>query len=287
FNCHFLPDRILILGSRSVFVFWKKSGKFQLGSLPLPATGPCAVHRENIFYGSGQRQLVKVSLPGTRLAWKIRLGHDLKRQPLVLAGTLLVCPEDNSVLQFNRRGSVRWWLGLDSILQYDLVPLANQLAAFLLNNEIKFIDVRRRATTVFRISGRPAGPPLAFKNELYFLTAAGKTQKLQRVGNRYGIEVERTPKQALLPWAPITFSMQTSNLLRPRLRCEIRDEAGQVLLVKKFSPSERARLVWLPEQAGAYRLHVSAAALNRTEETELAFLVFDPRRIILYLLGCF
>jgi hypothetical protein len=31
-----------------------------------------------------------------------------------------------------------------------------------------------------------------------------------------------------------------------------------------------------------YRLRMSAAALNRTVEKELSFLVFDPRRIILY-----
>ena len=199
----------------------------------------------------------------------------------------MVSPADNSVLQLNRRGSVRWWLALDSILQQSLVPLADHLAAFLLNNEIKFIDIRRRQATRFKISGRPTGMPLAYKNELYFFVAAGKTQKLQRVGNHYGIDVELAPRQVLLPMAPVTFSLRTSNLLRPRIQCVIRDESGQTLLEKKFATADRAQLVWLPPQAGIYRLQVSAVAQNRSEEKEVVFLVFDPRCIILYFLGYF
>lgn len=287
FNCHFLRDRILIMGSRQLFVYRKQSGQFQLWPLPLPAAGAFAYHDGNIYYGSSRRQLVKYSLRGNKLDWKVKLGHDLKRQPHVLDGTVVVSPADNSVLQFNRRGSVSWWLALDSIMEYGLVPLAGRLAAFLLSNEIKFIDVRRQQVIAFAIDGRPAGPPLAYRNELYFFVASGRSYKLQRVGNHYGIDVEQTPRQALLPWTPVIFSLRTSNLLRPRIQCLIRDEAGQELLLKKFAAADRAQLAWLPKRAGRYRLWVSATALNRTEEREITFLVFDPRQIVLYFHGIF
>ena len=287
FNCHFLSDRILIMGRRQLFIFWVQSGKFQPLTLPQPAGGSFVYLGESIYYGSNARQLVKYSLRRNKPAWKVTLGHDLKRQPLLQSGTVVVSPEDNSVLQLNRRGSVRWWLAFDSTLQQSLVPLADQLAAFLLNNEIEFIDIRRRQATRFKISGRPAGMPLAYKNELYFFVAAGETQTLQRVGNRYGIDVELAPSQVLLPLAPVTFSLRTSNLLRPRIQCVIRAESGQTLLEKKFATTDRAQLVWLPPQAGIYRLQASAVAQNRSEEKEVVFLVFDPRCIILFFLGYF
>jgi hypothetical protein len=282
FNCHFLPERILILSRSHLFVFWKQDGRFQQFPLPVPAAGAFVHLGGNIFYGSSQRELANYSLRLNKLDWKMKLGHDLERQPLAQSGTVVVSPADNSILQLNRRGSVRWWLALDSILLYNLVPLADHLAAFLLNNEIKFIHCRGQEVIVFKISGRPTAMPLAYKNDLYFFMADGKELRLQRVGNRYGVDVKISPAQVQLPDAPVTFSFQTSNLIRPRIQCVIRDEAGRALLEKKFTPADRGRLVWLPRQAGMYRLQMSAAALNRTVEKELSFLVFDPRRIILY-----
>jgi hypothetical protein len=79
---------------------------------------------------------------------------------------------------------------------------------------------------------------------------------------------------------PITFSILTSNLLKPRLHCVIRDEAGQTVLAKNIEMANRASLVWIPTQAGIYRMQVSAAALNRNEEREISFQVFDPQKII-------
>ena len=281
FNCHFFPDRILIMSSRQLFVFWKLNGKFQLLPLPLEAAAEFLCRGEYIFYGSNQRQLVKYSLRKNKLVWKLKLGQNLERRPFVSKSGIVVSPADNNVMKLNGHGSVRWWLALDSILQFNLVPMADHLAAFLLNHEIKFIDPRRQRVTVFKINGRPAGMPLAYNHDLYFfLTDAGETQKLQRVGNQYGIEVTLAPDKTQLLGVPITFSILTSNLLKPRLHSVIRDEAGQTVLTKDFEMADRALLVWIPTKAGIYRMQVSAAALNRNEEKEISFQVFDPQKII-------
>jgi hypothetical protein len=287
FNCYFYPERILIMSGRQLIVFWRQSGKFQLLPLPLPASGPFACQGENIFYGSSQRQLVKYSLRNKKLVWKLKLGHDLERQPLVHAGAIVVSTEDNNVLQLSGSGNVRWWMGLNSILQYDLVPMTDHLAAFLLNREIKFITIRRQQATAFKIRGRPSGLPLAYKNDLYFFISAGETQKLQRVGNRYGLEVTLAPEPGQWLGMPCTVSFQTSNLLEPRSQCVIRDEAGKIVLTKEFGVADRGHLVWLPVQAGIYRVQVRAAALNRHEEKEFDFYVFDPRSIIPMVAFCF
>ena len=280
FNCHFFPDRILTLSSRQLFVFWKLNGKFQLLPLPLAAAGEFICQGEYIYYGSSRRQLVKYSLPKNKLVWKLKLGQNLERQPVISTRAIVVSPADNNIMQLNRHGSVRWWLALDSILQFKLVPMADHLAAFLMNHEIKFIDPRRLKLTVFKINGRPAGLPLAYNHDLYFFLTAGKMQKLQRVGNQYGIELKLAPEKTKLLGIPITFSILTSNLLKPSLNSVIRDEAGQIVLAKKFESANQASLVWIPVQAGIYRMQVSAAALNRNEKKEISFQVFDPQKII-------
>jgi hypothetical protein len=280
FNCHFSPERILILSNRELFIFWKHNGKFQILPLPLEAAGEFICQGEYIYFGSSQRQLVKYSLRKNKLAWKLKLGHNLERQPFIFSGAIVVSPADNNVMQLNANGSVHWWLALNSILQFNLVPMTDHLAAFLLNQEIKFIDLRRQQETVFKINGRPAGMPLAYKHDIYFLLTAGKIQRLQRVGNQYGIELMLAPGKTQLSGSPITFSVLTSNLLKPRLHIVIRDAAGQTVLAKKFPTANRAQLVWIPAQAGAYRMQVSATALNRTEDKEISFQVFDPQKII-------
>jgi hypothetical protein len=223
---------------------------------------------------------VKYSPRRNKLAWKLKLGQNLERRPFISGGAIMISPAGNNVLQVNRNGSVHWWLALDSILQFDLVPMADRLAAFLLNQEIKFIGLRRPQETVFKIHGRPAGMPLASTQGLYFFLADGKMQKLQRVGNHYGIDLTLAPDKEHLPGTAIVFSILTHNLLRPRLLAVIRDEAGKTVLIKKYAVAESAALVWIPVQAGVYRLHVSAAALNRNEEKEISFRVFDPQKII-------
>jgi hypothetical protein len=283
FNCYFSPERILIMSRNQLIVFWRPNGKFQLLPLPLPAAGAFICQGENIYYGSSQRLLVKYSLRKKKLVWKLKLAHELERQPFYADGTIVASTADNNVLQLSNSGSVRWWLALNSILQYNLVPMADNLAAFLLNHEIKFINLRRRQVTVFKINGRPAGMPLAYKNDLYFIVADGGTQKLQRVGNKYGIDMTLTPEPAQWLGVPCTVSFQTSNLLKPRIQCLIRSEDGQTVLLKKFAMVNRGQLVWLPQQAGIYRVQVSAVALNRKEEKEVSIQVFDQRKLILLL----
>ena len=280
FNCHFFLDRVLIMSRSQLFIFWKSNGKFQPLPLPLQAAAEFYCQGEYVFYGSSQRQLVKYSLREKRLVWKLKLGKNLMRQPLAFAENIIVNPEDNNVLQLNPRGTVRWWLALHSIPQFNLLPMTDCLAAFLINQEIQFIDLRRRQLTTFKITGRPAGIPLAYHHDLYFFLTAGKMKKLQRVGNRYGIDVTLSPEKTQMPGIPITFSVVTSNLLEPNLNCVIRDESGQTVMTKTIAMAARTSLAWIPAREGIYRLHVSAAALNRNEEKEISFQVFDPRKII-------
>jgi len=281
FNCHFSPERILIMSSSHLFVFRQRDGKFQPLPLPVEAAAGFLCQGEFIYFGSSQRQLVKYSWRENKSAWKLRLGQNLERQPFISGNAIVIAPADNNVLRVNGRGSVRWWLALHSIPQFDLLPMADHVAAFLLNGEITFIDFRRRGETVLKMNGRPTGMPLVYQHDLYFFLATEETQRLQRVGNRYGLELTMDPERTLWLGEPATFSILAHNLLGPRLRADIRDAEGQTVLAKDFGVADRAALVWIPGRAGMYRLQASAAALNRNDEKELSFQVFDPREIFL------
>jgi hypothetical protein len=283
FNCHFSNDHILIMSDRHLFVFRKRDGKFQQLPLPVAAAAGFLCQGEYIYYGSRQRQLVKYSWRKDRLAWKLKLGQNLERQPFISGRAIIIAPADNNVLRVNGSGSVRWWLALHSIPQFDLLPMAEHLAAFLLNGEITFIDFRRRGETILKMNGRPSGTPLAYGHDLYFFLAAEKEQKLQRVGNRYGLELTMDPERALWLGEAVRFSILVHNLPGPKLRVVISDAEGQALLAKDVGVVKRAELVWMPARAGVYRLQASAAAHDRDDERELSFQVFDPREIFLNL----
>ena len=197
-----------------------------------PAASPLFCDGENVYYGSSQRQLVKFSLTQKRLVWKMKLGRTLERQPFAFAGCIVANPADNNVLQVNGRGSVRWWLALKSTMRFDLVPMNDNLAAVLLNREIKFIDLVHKKVTVFKSRGNPVSNPLALGHDLYFMLQEGKTCKLQRVGNHYGIEVEMDPAKVRWTGQSIRFFIQSRNLLKPTFNLLISDREGQTVLSK-------------------------------------------------------
>lgn len=280
FNCYFTPERILISTRDNLFTFFKKKGEFQQTPLPVPAASPLFCDGENIYYGSSQRQLVKFSLTQKRLIWKMRLGRTLERQPFAFAGCIVANPADNNVLQVNWRGSVRWWLALKSTMRFDLVTMNDNLAAVLLNREIKFIDLFHKKVTVFKSRGNPSSNPLALGHDLYFMLQEGKTCKLQRVGNHYGIDVAMDPAKVRWTGQSIRFFIQSRNLLMPTFNLLISDREGQTVLSKSAEAAERMQLAWIPPQPGKYLLKVTAKGINRKADAEMSFQVLDPRKII-------
>jgi hypothetical protein len=280
FSCHFFPDRILILGREYLFTFWKASGKFQRAQLPLPAVSAFFCDGEHIYYGDAQRHLVKFSLSKNRQVWKLKMGQTLERQPFAFAGSIVANPADNNVLQVNGRGSVRWWLALQSTMRFDLVPMNDHLAAVLLNREIKFIDLGQKQVTVFKSRGNPVSKPLAFDHDLYFMLQEEKICKLQRVGNFYGIEMELEPAKVGWPGQSLRISVQSRNLLNPEIECVIRDQAGQTVFSKSVAAAERFSLAWMPVQPGIYKIRVTANGLNRKADAEMSFQVLDPQKLV-------
>jgi hypothetical protein len=280
FNCHFSPERILVMSEGLLHTFWIKSGRFESTPLPQPAISPFYCEGEHIYYGSGGRFLVKFSTSKNRLAWKVKLGQSLERPPFAFAGAIVASPADHSMLLVNERGSIAWWRALRSTMSCDLLPMSENLAAVLLNREIKFIDPRRRQVTVFQGMERPLGPPLAFCRDLYFLAGEGEAWRLLRVGNRYGVDIELEPGRVRWVGASLRFSVQTVHLLEPSWECEIVDAQGRPVFSRSMAGAEKVPLVWVPLQAGKYLIRVRAKALNRDAQGEVPVQVLDPLQVI-------
>jgi hypothetical protein len=189
-------------------------------------------------------------------------------------------PADNNVLQVNGRGSVRWWLPLQSTLRFDLVPMTDHLAAVLLNREIKFIHLGQKQVTVFKSRGTPISKPLAFGHDLYFMLQEEKNCRLQRVGNQYGIAVELEPAKVKWTGQSIRFSVQARNLLKRSFNLQISDREGRPVFSKSTEEPNSVQLVWIPVQPGEYKFKVTVRALNRNAEAEVPFQVLDVKKVV-------
>jgi hypothetical protein len=278
FNCYFSAERILVLTRERLHTFWKESGKFESAPLPQLAASPFYHDGEHAYFGSVDRYLLKYSTRENRLVWKLKLGQVLEKQPMAFAGSIVAGTADHNFLQLNGRGSILWWQALGSTMNFDLMPMSDHLAAFLLNGEVKFIDPRRRQVTEFQGHGHPLGQPLVFAHDVYFMLREGASFMLQRIGNRYGIDIELEPAPVRWLGRSLRFFLQPRNLLAPAWDCVIRDAAGEQVFSKSMSTTERVSLVWLPLQPGKYRIRVQARALNRNEESEISVHILDPQR---------
>ncbi len=280
FNCHFSPERILVLGKERLFIFWKKTRRFESIPLPRPAASPLLYDGGNIYYGSAQRSLVKFPLPGGGAEWELKLGRVLERRPLAFAGSIVASPSDQNVLQVNRRGSILWWQALGSTMSFDLLPMSGHLAAVLLNREIRFIDPKLRQVTSFKIVGHPVGTPLVFRGGLFFMTHDGKTYRLQRIGSRFGPEIELEPAPVRWLDRSLRFTLRFHNLPDPSWECVILDAAGGKVFSKSMADSGPVTLAWVPLLAGKYTIRVRARSQNRDWESEAPVQVLDPLQVV-------
>lgn len=275
FSCHFLPERVAVLGQNRLFVWEKNGRRFRSWPLPAPAASPGLCAGGALYYGSGRRTLVKLAADWKRAEWQMPLGHLLERPPLAFAGALVASPSDHTVLLVNRRGSLLWWQALGSALEYDLLPMAENLAAVLLNRRIRFVDPGRRRTADFSDAPRLLGPPLALNGALYYLAGEGENVRLLRLGNRYGVDVEPEPAAAYWVGRSLRFAVRAHNLVAPRWECAVLDAQGNTVFQRSLPRGETAALAWVPQRPGAYRIRARALGQNREAAGEATVRVHD------------
>src|SRR5690606_11746293 len=142
------------------------------------------------------------------------------------------------------------------------------LAAVLLNREVKFVDPRSRSVVPFTGAARFSGPPLAFGGYLYALDCQEGACRLLRLGNRYGVEITVEPAPARWLGRSLRFSVQTRNLVDPSWRCQVLDAQGNAVFSREARGEERAALAWVPQQAGTFLIRVEASGRNRDARGE-------------------
>lgn len=300
FNCHFSPERILVLSQDRLHAFAKKSRRFSSAPLPLAAASPFLFADGHIYYGSRGRYLVKYSPERRRARWKMKLGQVLERPPLNYAGSIVACPNDQTLLQLNRRGTILWWQALGATLGPDLLPMSGHLAARLLNHEVHFFDPRLRKTTVFACSGQPFGAPLVFDGAFWFMTRDGDSFQLQRLGSRFGAEIELEKAEVRWPNRSLSFTLRFHNLPAVSWDCEVRDGSGKAVFsrsstasggvaTRRSGPDVAGRggpvkagrggpvaLAWVPLRPGRFTIHLRARSQGREWLSQAPVQVLDP-----------
>lgn len=274
-DCLVSSERILVLGRGRLYTLRRAAGAFQDTALPSAATSPFCLDGDSLYYGAGRR-LVRYSLSRGRPEWELKLGHDLRRRPLLFAGAVTAATDDHNLLRVNRRGSLLWWQSLGSGLSCDLQPMGENLAAVLLNREVKFIDPRRRSVVSFTGAAHSRGMPLAFGGYLYSIDCQDGACRLLRLGNRYGVDIEIEPALAHWLGRSLRFTVQTRNLLEPAWSCQVLDAQGRAVLSREFRGEERVSLAWVPQQPGTFLIRVEASGRNRDARNEARVQVLDP-----------
>jgi len=277
-SCHFLPERVVVLGQNRLFYLPAGGRRFASRPLPVPAASPGLCDEGALYYGSGRRTLVKLARDWTRAEWELSLGQALERRPLAFAGAVVASPADHTVLRVNRRGTILWWRPLGATLDFDLVAMEENLAAVLLNRTIRFLDPRQGRSTVFADAPRLFGPPLSREGSLYYLSGEGEDFRLLRLGNRYGVDVELEPAAAYWAGKSLRFTLRAHNLVAPSWECTVLDAEGKAVFQRRLTAADNVDLAWVPPRPGAYRIRARAQGRNREGQAEATVQVHDPLR---------
>lgn len=280
FNCRFKHNKIVLLTTSHVYIYYIGSGNSEKIALKYKANSPFLLDRGRIYYGSTDRYLIGFSIWAKKLRWKFRIADNLSSRPRKIGPYIVVIPEDNNIYFFNRRGSLYWWEKLDSSLLIDPLPLQENAAVFLWDNSVKFFNYKEKSVITHHIgSGRMAYSNAVKAGEyLYLLTSneeeerMEKDERLVKIGNHYGVKINSNPSEVMSIGKSIKFDLQESNLIDPEYDVSIvrlgREEDGdtdqpRVVFEKKLTKYDDPVFVWVPEEPTRYRVVVKINAKNK------------------------
>jgi hypothetical protein len=104
---------------------------------------------------------------------------------------------------------------------------------------------------------------------------------ITKIGNNFGVEIETDPQHILPLGKSIKFNLNKFNLIKPELKIEIVNHAGESVFDKTISHKQNPSFVWIPEKAMEYKLVVQIDAKNKKGlRVEKSFNVTDVEKIL-------
>lgn len=280
YNCEFAADKIVILTGSYIYIYYKGTGMTEKITLKYPAASPFFLEGDRFYYGSRERYFISFSLESKKPRWKFKIGDVLSSRPCKVGPYIVVVPEDNNIHFFTRGGSLHWWEKLDSTMLLPPLPMEKNAAVILWDNSVKFFNYKRKETITYRLEdGRMAISNAVKSGEYVFLLTGNhgdskrRDEKLIKIGNHYGVNIDSEPADILSAGKSIKFELSALNLVKPSYDVTIErlstDEAGAetgtktVVFNKSLAVYDLPSFVWVPRETGRYRLNVVISAGNK------------------------
>jgi hypothetical protein len=281
-GCVFLEDTVLAMTEEKLLRFSPSAGRVQEIDLAEKPVSGFLYDRGDIYYGSSSRRLIRFSLGKKKSVWKLKLGGLLSETPLKLARHICVLPLDQNAYFVNFSGAVSWWMQLDSIRQYPPVTMSENLAVFLMNGEVKFLNPRRKTVRGLKLTSRALGGGISGRGYVYFPAAgeSGGETEIARVGNRIAIDISAESPAPRFSGQSLVFSLVPRNLVKPVCKAKLFDDSGKLILEKEFAAGQNLRILWIPEKSGDYLLQAEARGANAVRQNQLKVAIIDWNDIL-------
>ncbi|MCI0470892.1 MAG: hypothetical protein L0Y73_04480, partial [Candidatus Aminicenantes bacterium] len=290
YNCEFQGNNLLLLSSLKLHSYDKNKNSIQTRQMKTGAASEFLLDGSYIYYGSGDRKLVKFSLRSGKAAWKFGLPALLKLKPQRVDRYIGITPEDNNIYFLNKRGSLRWWNSFDSTRLLPPAAMKNNVAVFLMNrqyrtmnNKIRFFNYKEQEVFSYEFKYQVESNPVFLKDGLYILCKdlEKKNSYVSKITNRYAADIEIEPVGVKSPGKSIAFVIKPVNLIEPTIKAVIWDKSQTGVFSKELGKDKNLSFVWIPEKPGEYKLTLAVDAQNKKGlKNEAVFNVIDIAKIV-------
>ena len=264
--------KTLVLSPQFLYIFDKRRNTIETVKLESKACSGFLADGGAIYYGSENRQLVKFSLASGKVQWRFKLADQLKIEPRKAGPYIVITPEDHNIYFFNKRGTLYWWEKLDSTRLLPPVVMKENVAVFLWNKSIKFLNYKNKTTISYPFDKSVFSGALHIGEYLYVLAETGADDReepgpplkaITKIGNNFGVVIQTDPQNIIPLGRSIKFNLERFNLVKAELKVKILNTGDENVFSKTIAYKDDPSFVWIPNRAMGYRLVVEINAENK------------------------
>jgi hypothetical protein len=303
FNCHFFSDKVMVLTNTRLHTFLTTQKTLTSTTLKHPANSGLLVDDRYIYYGTRNRELIKLSLNGKKVSWRFKLANRLRLAPVKIGPYITIIPEDNNIYFFTRGGSIFWWDKLNSTKLMPQIAMKENAAVFMWDNNLKFFNYKKKQVVTYPLRDWMSikTNPVTFGEYIYFVMeekleenldeekkARSPYQVLAKIGNNYGVEVKAKPQHVWPKGKSIRFTLKEFNIQKPQYTIKIYKSApytenkqSEPVFEKIIKPKDKPSFAWLPEDALEYKMVIQIDGLNKKNVIiEETYNIIDLDRVL-------
>ena len=83
---------------------------------------------------------------------------------------IFISPEDNNIYFIKKNGTLNWWGKYDSTRLMPPIAMKNNVGIFLMNNEVKFFNPKKRQEILFKLKSDLKSNPIVIGNYIYMIS---------------------------------------------------------------------------------------------------------------------